>query len=485
LFFSEYIEGPTGFNNKCLEIYNGTGAPINLAGYALNLYNTAPRLQPDRTLNLTGIIADGDVFVLCNNTGFTDEVDIVDNDVINYNGDDIVTLTFNGVIIDVIGQIGVDPGAQWRSGGVSTMDQTIRRLPTVITGDADGFDVFLPDQEWVTLGDDVNDPSDIGQHSITPPVLNSFTFFDSDPAQGGAQIATQVDSLQVEINLESSPIEIWVTTHPQSSTCMGNAVPVRIAVRNEESSMTCIGSVNVSVEADCSIEDLPVTQLYQGGIDPVFLEVNYMTEDGIAVDPTNVSQNEGDRLIYEIVDTCTNIMCWGFVNIDFKQIPGPIIAPTDTICCDQDITPFIHLTLEEVIASISSGCHADISNPTITAVDSLEICDTSIYTVSYFADFNLENRKENHLLYQQSILVLPIEIDSILAPGSLNRLDSIALVDTIIINECSDFIASPQNVAEYWAEIVDPNDQHRNGFQDGIPFAYPHIAKGLMTADND
>jgi len=484
LFFSEYIEGPTGFNNKCLEIYNGTGAPINLAGYALNLYNTAPRLQPDRTLNLTGIIADGDVFVLCNNAGFTDEVDIVDNDVINYNGDDIVTLTFNGVIIDVIGQIGVDPGAQWRSGGVSTMDQTIRRLPTVITGDADGFDVFLPDQEWVTLGDDVNDPSDIGQHSLTPPVLNSFTFFDSDPAQGGAQIATQVESLQVEINLESSPIEIWVTTHPQSSTCMSNAVPVRIAVRNEESSMTCIGSVNVSVEADCSIEDLPVTQLYQGGIDPVFLEVNYMTEDGIAVDPTNVSQNEGDRLIYEVVDTCTNIMCWGFVNIDFKQIPGPIIAPTDTICCDQDITPFIHLTLEEVIASISSGCHADISNPTITAVDSLEICDTSIYTVSYFADFNLENRKENHLLYQQSILVLPIEIDSILAPGSHNRLDSIALVDTIIINECSDFIVSPQNVAEYWAEIVDPNDQHRNGFQDGIPFAYPHIAKGLMTAQD-
>ena len=40
LFFSEYIEGPTGANNKCLEIYNGTGAPVNLAGYAVNLYNT-------------------------------------------------------------------------------------------------------------------------------------------------------------------------------------------------------------------------------------------------------------------------------------------------------------------------------------------------------------------------------------------------------------------------------------------------------------
>src|SRR4051812_32688074 len=38
VFFSEYIEGSS--NNKALEIFNGTGAPVNLAtgGYAIKMY---------------------------------------------------------------------------------------------------------------------------------------------------------------------------------------------------------------------------------------------------------------------------------------------------------------------------------------------------------------------------------------------------------------------------------------------------------------
>ncbi|HEY9494676.1 MAG TPA: hypothetical protein VIR15_07480, partial [Intrasporangium sp.] len=35
LFFSEYIEGSS--NNKALEIYNGTGAPVNLATGGYNV----------------------------------------------------------------------------------------------------------------------------------------------------------------------------------------------------------------------------------------------------------------------------------------------------------------------------------------------------------------------------------------------------------------------------------------------------------------
>ena len=34
VFFSEYIEGSS--NNKALEIYNGTGAPVNLAAGRLH-----------------------------------------------------------------------------------------------------------------------------------------------------------------------------------------------------------------------------------------------------------------------------------------------------------------------------------------------------------------------------------------------------------------------------------------------------------------
>ncbi|MGH2477670.1 MAG: lamin tail domain-containing protein, partial [Candidatus Limnocylindrales bacterium] len=63
VFFSEYVEG-SGFN-KAIEIFNGTGAPIDLAagGYTLELYsNGAP--APTQTVALAGTAADGDVFVV-------------------------------------------------------------------------------------------------------------------------------------------------------------------------------------------------------------------------------------------------------------------------------------------------------------------------------------------------------------------------------------------------------------------------------------
>ena len=63
LFFSEYIEGSS--NNKALEIYNGTGSAVNLAtgGYTVQMYFNGA-LTVGLTANLTGTVADGDVFVL-------------------------------------------------------------------------------------------------------------------------------------------------------------------------------------------------------------------------------------------------------------------------------------------------------------------------------------------------------------------------------------------------------------------------------------
>ena len=51
LFFSEYIEGTS--NNKALEIFNGTGAPVNLTagGYVVSMYfNGATTPADDRQL---------------------------------------------------------------------------------------------------------------------------------------------------------------------------------------------------------------------------------------------------------------------------------------------------------------------------------------------------------------------------------------------------------------------------------------------------
>jgi hypothetical protein len=63
LFFSEYIEGSS--NNKALEVYNGTGAAVDLAAGAYNVqmyFNGNP--TAGLTVNLTGTVADEDVYVL-------------------------------------------------------------------------------------------------------------------------------------------------------------------------------------------------------------------------------------------------------------------------------------------------------------------------------------------------------------------------------------------------------------------------------------
>lgn len=50
--------------------------------------------------------------------------------------------------VDVIGQIGFDPGSEWGSGDASTKDNTIRRQSIVCAGDPDGSDPFDPAIEW-------------------------------------------------------------------------------------------------------------------------------------------------------------------------------------------------------------------------------------------------------------------------------------------------------------------------------------------------
>ena len=63
LFISEYVEGSSF--NKAIEIYNGTGAAVDLASgsYKLELYSNVST-TPSQSVALSGTIADGDVLVL-------------------------------------------------------------------------------------------------------------------------------------------------------------------------------------------------------------------------------------------------------------------------------------------------------------------------------------------------------------------------------------------------------------------------------------
>jgi len=173
LFFSEYIEGSS--NNKALEIYNGTGAAIDLEANGYNVqmfFNGNP--VATLTINLTGVVANGDVYVVAQSSA--NATILAQADQTNgsgwFNGDDAVVLRKGTTVIDAIGQIGVDPGTEWGSGVTSTGDNTLRRKAAVCAGDPNGSDAFEPSVEWD--GFDINAADGLGAHTtscdgIEPP----------------------------------------------------------------------------------------------------------------------------------------------------------------------------------------------------------------------------------------------------------------------------------------------------------------------------
>ena len=166
LLISEYIEGSS--NNKAIEIYNGTGAAVDLAtgGYNIQIYfnGSASTL----TINLTGSVANGDVFVLAQaaaNATILAQADQT-NGAGWFNGDDAVVLRKGSTNLDVIGQIGFDPGSEWGSGLLSTQDNTLRRMATICAGDPDGSNAFDPSLEWEGFAVDTFDGLGAARHQL-------------------------------------------------------------------------------------------------------------------------------------------------------------------------------------------------------------------------------------------------------------------------------------------------------------------------------
>jgi hypothetical protein len=155
LFISEYIEGSS--NNKAIEIYNGTGAAISLAagGYNIQMFFNGNAVST-LTINLTGTVAAGDVYVIAHSSATA--AILAQADQTNgsgwFNGDDAVVLRKGTAIIDVIGQIGFDPGTEWGTGLASTADNTLRRQALVCAGDLNGIDAFNPASQWDGLAPD-------------------------------------------------------------------------------------------------------------------------------------------------------------------------------------------------------------------------------------------------------------------------------------------------------------------------------------------
>jgi hypothetical protein len=174
LLISEYVEGTS--NNKALEFYNGTANPINLTAgnYTVEMYFNGST-SAGVIISLAGTINDDDVFVLANSSSVATILAVADQITGDswFNGNDAVVLKKNGIILDAIGQVGINPGNEWGSGLISTADNTLRRKSGAISGDTNPNDAFDPSISWNGFATDTF--SGLGTPDPLPVELSSFS----------------------------------------------------------------------------------------------------------------------------------------------------------------------------------------------------------------------------------------------------------------------------------------------------------------------
>ena len=192
IFFSEYGEGSG--NEKYLEIFNGTGADLDLSNYSLstcsNGCNSINEFDYPNNVTFGGVtLEDGDVYVVCHTQSNSDEIESECDQTFQYmsNGNDFFALTLLGAtassytVIDKIGDFGDDPGNGWDVAGVTdgTKDHTLVRKGLVVNGNNDwtaSAGLSEEDSEWIVL--DQNTWDYLGSHpheiNTTPIVVNEF-----------------------------------------------------------------------------------------------------------------------------------------------------------------------------------------------------------------------------------------------------------------------------------------------------------------------
>ena len=217
LFFSEYVDGSSFA--KGLEIYNPSATTsADLGEYAVKTYNNGSNV-PNHEVQLSGSLGPGEVYTIVNPTAPAELAQLADllDDVTLYNGNDATVLERNGVVVDALGVVGVNPGEAWPVNDVTMLHHTLVRNPDVTAG-SDDWD--LVQTQWSDYPE--NTFQFFGNHTAIPCGIDT----NAQPTVGfgiADIVAFEGDVIAVElpVNLPLADVDVEV-----SVLAGGTATPV-------------------------------------------------------------------------------------------------------------------------------------------------------------------------------------------------------------------------------------------------------------------
>lgn len=274
LFISKYGEGTS--NNKFLEIYNGTGATVNLDNYAFPTVANDPTVVGEyefwNKFAAGATIADGDVYVIAH--GSADPAILAEADeTFNFlsNGDDGLALVLdNGTwndadmdgnvdagemtgftILDWLGDWNGDPGSGWDVAGVTTAtaNNTLTRKSSVCGPNNDwdssrGYDAMTMTTsaaaaEWIVTGSN-SGWGTLGSFSgcSTTPVVT--ITFPSD----GAVLASGTTTADITFNAQNAPATSTFDIDVDGTITTGVTSPFQIPVQDGGSYSVTVSLIN-------------------------------------------------------------------------------------------------------------------------------------------------------------------------------------------------------------------------------------------------
>ncbi|RLD67460.1 MAG: hypothetical protein DRI84_02340 [Bacteroidetes bacterium] len=217
IFISEYVEGSG--TNKAIELYNPTANPVALQDSGFTLVRYSNGGSTGTPVIITGILSPKGTWVAASDKrdpNATGQDTMIDpalmakadtflcpvysvNKMFYFNGNDAVTLEKpNGVYVDIIGEIGVDPGDAWTMDATAgytsalgarwwTKNHTLIRKSTVAGGVTSNPTPFIVGNEWDSLEN--NTFTHLGSHTyvmgINSSVKTNNAFFYPNPSTNG------------------------------------------------------------------------------------------------------------------------------------------------------------------------------------------------------------------------------------------------------------------------------------------------------------